>query len=310
MYSFGDSFVKGEAVAFPFPVQIAKAKNLPITNYGLNGSQITDVADYAYTQNISPSDISILSVGVNDARTGLGNQVKLSWFGLIYKAITAFLAIPNTSKIFANNSTVVCSGPWIDGLWGFGKFTNGIGAKASFQIEGSTLYIGLVASDTWGGTFSITVDGIVKEVGTCAGDGKIKTVLGRVWTPFLIRIPNLTPGVHTVEITNTSSGGANNYIGFDWAASPCTAASVFSSEISKLTQSGYNMYGGSDIQVDCYNRIIGQVIGELYSDGLSTYLVASPINQNTDLADSLHPTQTGYQKIANAFLSEMKNFNI
>lgn len=308
MKAFGDSITKGSAVFKSFPSIIAQAKSWAISNFGIDGAQAADIADSVYGNSVAAGDIRIIAVGENDQRTNGGDTTKQTFFSLIHKALVAFSAIADSNKIFGNSASVNYSAGWVDGLWGFGKYTNAASATATFQFTGSTLYLGMILSDPWTGTFSVKVDGVVVATGSSAASGKISTVLGRVWAPMLVRISGLSIGQHTVIITNTSAGGSNNYIAFDWAAAPSADAKVYVGEITKMTSSGYSQYGGSDASVDLFNKLIGTTVGDLYSDGLDIHIVNSPIVPNSDLADGLHPTQAGHQKIATNYINVMNNF--
>lgn len=306
--AFGDSITKGDNAPKPFPAIVADAKGWAIINNGINGAQAADCADLIYTTPVAAGDVSILAVGENDQRTANGDATKLTLFGKIHKALTAFLAIPNSLKTLANSAAVIRTGNWLNVLWGFGLYTNEANATVTFIFSGTTVYIGTILSDPWTGTYTISVDGNVVYAGSSAGQGKIQTVYNRLYAPYLIRLSGFSAGNHTVVIRNTSSGGGTDYIAFDWASAPSAGSKVLVGEIGKCTASGYATYGGYDANVDAFNKEIGQGVGELFGDGLDVHIVPAATVANSDLSDGLHPTQAGYQKIANSYLSVINNF--
>jgi hypothetical protein len=313
MNAFGDSIVKGEGYPYPFPAIIAKAKNTPVVNFGINGAQAADVADAVYSNPVTPTTTSILAVGVNDMRTNGGNTTKQSYFGKIYAALSAYLAIPDEAKVTATGSAGVAatsSGTWSSGVWPIGKYTNQNGAKMSFSLTGSTIYVGMLMSDTWTGTFNIKVDGVVKYQGQSNASGNVATVLGRVWAPQLCIITGLTNTAHSVEVMNTSASGGNNYIGFDWAAVPTVGPKVYIGSIGKMNAQGYGTYGGSDAMVDQFNAILSYQSSQFFNAGLNVYPVPSSLNPNVDLADGLHPVHFGKQKQAIDYLNVMNAYGI
>lgn len=310
LYAHGDSITKGEAVTTPFPAYIAGAKGWSAVNNGVNGAQAADIADSVYALNIDGTSINVIAVGINDARTANGDATKKAIYASTHLAELAFSAFK--TKLKADSPYLICQGfaSVGGGQWGWGKWSNVYGESVSGSVSGSVVYVGYTARDTMAGTFTVTIDGANKGTFSNSGGGKINTVLGRTWTPQVLRFGGLASGTHSVVITNVTSG--TGYVHFDWMAGTgdqsAPLPSVYVGNITRMSPSGYTTYGGSDTVMDDYNRIIMQNVMLLSKDGLAVFSVNSQdaISPATDLADGIHPTQAGYNSIGDVFLTTLR----
>lgn len=305
--AIGDSITKGGAVANPFPALLAAAMGWTMVNSGIDGAQTHDAAVPLYATTVGARDNITVAAGINNMRVSAGSATKLRYFRQSHAALVAFAAIPDSKKIRATDARITYAGTWANNNTYSGttsKYSITQGSTATFEVSGSVVYIGTTMTETSVGQFKVTVDGVDKGVYSGAAAG-ITTPLGQAFGPRLVRIPLPQGGRHTVVITVTSATAANNNVFVDWVAGNETASGpkVYVGNITYMDATGYGIYGGSTSLTDTYNRTIRENCIDLANDGLSVFYVDSNavINPATDLADHLHPTQAGYQDIADAF---------
>lgn len=308
--SFGDSIVKGEAVTNPFPALVATDQGWTQTNRGINSAETHDAAKPLYATAIGDTENVIVACGINNMRVSAGAAAKLKYFQESHAALVAFAAIPDSKKLMATDAAITYTGTWASN----DTYANGVdnkysitqGDAASFTVSGSVIYIGLTMVETKTGQAKVTVDGVDKGTYSCAAPG-ITTTLGQAFGPKLVRIVLPQGGRHDVTLTITSATGANNNVFVDWVAGNEDAAGskVYVGNITYMNAAGYVTYGGSEAYTDTYNLAIYENCALLANDGLYVHVVDvnSVIDPLTDLADNIHPTQAGYNKIANEYIA-------
>lgn len=285
-----------------------------VDNQGNSGKEIADIASSnVYPDVVSSPGKSMALVGYNDMRhygTNAGGQTT---FEKILYAMSAWLAIPHTSKITGQGAGVTYSGAWTNESasvygGGLGKYTSETNAYAEFSVTGTAVYVGLTALTLGtGGTYKIEVDSVEKATGNAYG---LSTPISTLqWAPILVRIPGLSSGTHTVRVTNTGGTGTKN-IYFDWAAGNGNTTNFFLGNTLKMNATGYASASpwnnGSDVAVGQFNAIISGVASTLSGDGLKVHYVDanSLYNLSTDVgADNIHPNDSGNQHIADAFIN-------
>jgi lysophospholipase L1-like esterase len=324
--AFGDSITDGNQSS-DWPTKsyrglIAIAKGWTVTNKAISGGELADFFEGVngiYRTTILPTSNSFALLGYNDMRhQGTTANGLLTFQREIYSAL-AWLAIPTSKIVFAQNAAVAYTGTWANGLiYGnaISKYSNDPGATATLSLYGTTIYIDMLqqgaASDRG---FTITVDGV--SYGTYVGAEYLAPATSALaYAPYLIRIPNLTPTVHTVVIT-VATGTAGHNAFFNWAAS----AGGYTSEVNPavyvgntLRMADYSTYApfnqGSDAAVRQFNQIIAAAVRDLSDDGLNIAYVDACANYNiaTDIyTDGVHPIDLGHSHIADAFLSAMNS---
>jgi hypothetical protein len=324
--AFGDSITDGNQSS-DWPTKsyrglIAIAKGWTVTNKAISGGELADFFEGTtgiYRTTILPTSNSFALLGYNDMRhQGTTANGLLTFQREIYSAL-AWLAIPTSKIVFAQNAAVAYTGTWANGLiYGnsISKYSNDPGATATLSLYGTTIYIDMLqqgaASDRG---FTITVDGV--SYGTYVGAEYLAPATSAIaYAPYLIRIPNLTPTMHTVVIT-VAAGTVGHNAFFNWAAS----AGGYTSEVNPAVYigntlrmadySGYSPFNqGSDDAVRQFNQIIAAAVRNLSDDGLNIAYVDACANYNTatDIyTDDVHPIDLGHSHIADAFLSAMNS---
>lgn len=323
--SYGDSITIGAAgttsSANGYVNLLAQARGWIATNHAVNGSMVADQADYVYVNDVDNYQQSTLMLGTNDLRFYKEDFYKMLCYERGHRALVAWLAIPHSQKLIAQDlaavaaGTLVYSGAWSDNVSVYGgdlgRYSSSVGAKVTAYVYGSVVYLATIIIDTGTSTFSVKIDGV--QVGlfanACGGGGNIVSINGRSYMPQLLRFGDLSEDTHEVVIEVISVGV--NPIYFDWAAGNLGNATkdgpnVWVLNIPRLAAAGYATYGGTDNgTVSMYNEIIRRNVDQLSDDGLNVALVDSQsrFNNQTMLdADGIHPNDTGQAAIGGALL--------
>lgn len=331
--AFGDSITKGTTgptiLANSYVELLRVEKGWTLTNAAVDGSMVPDQTSAVYSTTVSTDNYQYwIALGANDQRVyGTGSN-KLQVFQEGQAALLAFLSIPTTAKFIATDTTnITYSGIWgSSAAWsGFtGRVSQTPASTATWKASGSTLYIGTIVQRAAGfpniATYTITVDGGTPTTYSSDPGFDILTVLGKTYSPRLIRIAGLSEGEHTVILTVATIPDASSAVYLDWVAgsggvptggvNKVTGSNVYAGTILRFTNAGYVTNGGSDALVYLYNKAIKDNVALLQSDGLNISVVdASPyINPLTDLiGDGVHVNDAGNIKIKDAYLYWMNS---
>lgn len=246
-------------------------------------------------------------VGTNDVTVCGGQAGCLPNYIHAMTAALAWLALPSTDKVLGSSLTL--PSPWTPDL-NVGVATSTAGASLSFSVQqavdGRTLYIAYRVFDLGkvnGGTATVQVDGkTVATLSTIVNTGQaIATKNGLSDTIWAVGLPLGAAGKHTVTITNGASGG---FFSFQWAgvssgqyASTSGAPRVMVALLPQTTSASLNAVAV------VHNNALNELATALETDGMwvTTVHCESVLNIAGDMADTLHPNDTGHSKLATAF---------
>lgn len=324
---FGDSITKattGPTTGRGYTLILSWFSSLSSNNLGVDGDQAADLSDDTLPVLVYGRDLNTIMVGANDQRTYLTDADKLTFYKNALRAHLVWLAVPHALKTLGNTTTGTLYKPtytgagWADTTaWSgaeYGKNTTGSGESVSFPVYGTTIYVTTITQYNAGNytaTYAVTIDGASQgsfEVRP-GNNANITTVNTKTYAERCHRFTGLASGAHTVVLTRSAGTGP---LYFEWAAGNETATQtnypraarprVVVGQVTRQT-AGYAS-GGSDANVNTYNAAINEVANELISDGLNIVVVntTDAINQTTDMADAIHPGDTGHEKLARVFL--------
>jgi lysophospholipase L1-like esterase len=313
--AFGDSITVGQGASdadHSYIGLLAAAKNWVITSAAVSGSMAADQADAIHAAAVAVDSISTYMIGTNDEKL-YNTPALLADFQSILLAELAWLAIPDSAKILGTDTgRVTYGGTWTDiPVWGLGKYASVAGDSATFEFYGSNLIISCLAyasdrTDTNLGTFTVTIDGVLRGTYSSAFQGVIDTIVGaRDYAPFAIVVPDLAEAQHTVVLELTNS----EHVYFNWAAPTRGAQAdsgpyVYVSNVIRQSAAGYIAHDGSEADVTKFNTVIRAAASLLASLGLNVALVDSVnrLDPTAHLdADGIHPNDAGHAAIAEAF---------
>lgn len=315
--AFGDSitFGTGVTVAQRWANLASENKSWMPTNFATASAQFADIGFINATFNTPiTSSSKILSLaGTNDMRLYGGTAGNKDDFKYGYKAMCAWLAMPDANKHDFSDASF--TGTWTTNAreWirqGY-KSTTTAGDHADFTVSGTSVIICLARFSSGGGDFTVDVDGTpvtgITSVMTSA------TNAGRAVQPALYVVSGLSSGSHTVTVTATSGK-----LGLVWYAGhngSDLGPRVYIHGTPRLsvdpvdcyTLGGYSPFtNGSDTHADAYATIMSDVATELTAIGLSVTYCRSTLTQNTSTdfqSDGVHPSVTGNTKIRDAVLA-------
>lgn len=319
--AFGDSITYGSLATddeHKWVNIVAETKEWDLTNLGSGGARIGDgiITDAIYATITGNKKNYTLLTGTNDMRIVTTNKDYQDAYRLNLQAVSAWLAIPDNYKIRAKD--VIAAGTWSTNpstlFSGMGRQSTTNGSALTFQVKGSSVYVGFIRLYPGGaGEFSVTVDGVLKGKYTTTGLVPARSGDGSTYGAALVRIPNLPNRKHTVVITVTSPTNASNQVYIDWVAGngfkyDTCGPNVYVGNCISGNAAGYTSFGGSDQAVGEFNNHILDAVTELAEDGLRVVHVdaANSLDYDTDLAaEGLHPNNLGHAAIAKAFLRAM-----
>lgn len=304
--AFGDSITLGDFATVPatqgYVGLLSTALCRPITNFGTSGDMVPDQTGKVYSLKPAYGDISTIMLGVNDQRTYGVNATTLSYFRRGLQNHIAYLGLGN--KQFGITGGVY-TGTWINTTpYGIGKNSSTNGSTATFQVNGTVVYLGMIQQDAAPGTFNVVIDGVtVLTGGTTQTTGLGPTVNGIAYGAMLLRFPGLSSGNHSVQIVVTSATAGANTVYIDWVAGNAQTVKPRVYVGNVMYAQSYSA-GGSSANVDSYNTVIASLIAELVSDGLNTTLVdvhnVVPLN-STYMDGGVHPITPGHALLATAW---------
>lgn len=316
--AFGDSITWGYGLTHPetqaWPAIVAKARGWTLVNLARQGTQAEDPgqAVAVFEQPITTSSRSLLLTGYNDMRMWGMNQWGLDTFEGTFRAMLVRLATPATMRIDGQSAVIATTGAWHN--MDSSEYPADLGiyttdptatATATTKILGTTVYITSMKLASGGGSFTVSVDGV--DRGTFWCNFALPTKNGTIYAPFVVRVPNLEPGFHTVAIRAASPGYIYLVSISGNAFLPKQTTEVWAGNC--LPMKVYEDAGAA-AAFRKYNDIIRDVVRELQDDGLNVGFVdvAKVYRPATMFSeDGIHPNAKGQQTIAETFLSAMNS---
>lgn len=314
--AWGDSLTYGAGPQPPttaWPIRLANIVQKSIANLGVSSRQTIDIVAAMYALS---GTHALMAGGINDTIT-IGYGTDATKRGYAISSLEAGICWSSlTTKIMAQAATN--SGGWTNNtIYGgsVGRYSNTAGDTLTFSgLSGDILYVGYTASETETGTFTVTVDGVLKATINCTGTGITSLSnppkSAQVYGPQVARITGCGAGAHTaVVITQTNNG---HYAYCDWVAGLSNQASfnkVIVANIAYCTAGGYSTFGGSTGNTDAYNTAYAASVAKYAGDGFSVRL--AEVNSFVTVAsgrqsDGLHWTDTNEAAATAAFLVHFK----
>lgn len=340
--TLGDSITVGFGVSNPtvngYAYLMAPSFGGTMTQYAVSGDQSADqnwVQAYPKIANTGSVPAVTILIGTNDANhAGTGTNVEFT-FNRTLLSMSAWLAIPRSAKVFAQDSACTKTGSWSaenSPTSGVGEVSNTLGDSISCVVpvnSSGVLYANWSESDGTGGTMSVTIDGSTPGndatfASTPPGGSCICTQNSTTQAVFLARYTGLSTGNHTIKLTVTSatSGSSPNYP--MWFGSPFTTSSS-----TPQVYVGGVIYQENDTDSTAtseYNSDVATDATTLAGDGLPVVYVnvRNYVNSSTDMqagsplpppiaagscaastSPGLHPNNCGMEHLALAFESAL-----
>jgi hypothetical protein len=296
--AFGDSIPTGAGAsssASGFIGLLNTALGVAFDNAAVSTAMAIDQTAALFQRNTVSGDKSIIMFGTNDQAKYDADITKRGWFIDAIRSYALWLGAECKLANAANGVTF--AGSWSNGF-ALGIYgATSAGSTATFTSNGDKVAIGTLRQYNNTSTFTVKVDGVVK--GNYSTGGDVRTLLGSAWGTSSILLTGLGSGSHTVEISATSAN-ASNPVYFHWTSNVTLKARVL---INNIPHAVNYTYGGSAANVDSYNAALNTLGMQLQALGLDVKVVdICSILTNADMADNVHPNDSGHLKIKNADL--------
>ena len=303
---FGDSITVGNGVttAQSYPYIFATTIGQSYNNYAVNGSM---AADQSWkNQTVTPSDISVFNLGVNDSwHYGTSAQKRAAFIKFLRSLVVCQL-----SPDYINARSMSKTGPWtnVPASTGdyLGCFTDVSGSTATASVRGKSIYVHylLQSQPTSESVFNIYVDNVLKDTITLDGVAVGNTYLGKDYSNACVRVSGLSDGLHTVKVESIS--GNRLFLEGVSGSFQNSKKVGYVSNIIKSTAAYYALRGnGNGVpNITLYNTDIQTMVDELTLDGfmVKVFDSFSVIDPDTETHDGLHPNSAGHTDIANKLL--------
>lgn len=333
----GDSYPAGSNRSnpdTPFVPRIGAIYSIPITNYSVPSSGIwrADSVLYNHINTTSPNanyaGSTVVMAGLNDYRRSTNYMLTTRKVANGYNAIflnNYISTVYSGTTTSTANFTETGSG-WADGAYvasslggkeNNGSFTNHSGDFWQFAFTGTSVGFGTIGTDSSLGVANYTesmqifIDGSLIKTASLDNqtDGISDGVYDNTRTPMVFFFTGLSAGSHTIKVVNNTAHAY--YMPIDYVCTlidPAVTATrpLIIYEIPHLTATGYATSPNNANQtiINNANNSLDSTIA-LWPAGYSvfviktnTYFGNSPSDYNP--ADSLHPSNLGDFKLANA----------
>lgn len=298
-FAFGDSITTG-AGASPASNGYIGLLNLEVgqafENTAASTAMAIDSTAALFGKNSATGDSSVIMFGTNDqAKYGLDVQKR----GYYIDAIRAQSVWLGATCFLATPSSVTFTGNWSNGYALSTYGSTSAGSKATFTVTGSAICIGMFRQYNNTSTFNVKIDGVDKGNFNTGGD--VRTLLGASYGINGIMFTGLSAGSHSVVIT-VITASASSVVFFKFFSGMTPKAKVI------LVNTPYAIaytYGGSSANVDDYNVALSSLALDLSAQGLDVSLANANSLTASDMADNVHPNNSGHLKIKNLVYAEL-----
>jgi hypothetical protein len=314
--AFGDSITAGvgaSTLANDYVSVLASDLSVTVADDGVSGSTANSQEDSVYTTNVpsTGSPLYTYMIGTNDISFYGSNVDEQTNYQSFIMASAAYLAIPNSNKVFGQSvSGVTYTGTWTNSTYYGGaisKYSTTNGDTATFTTTGTVAYIAYTILNGNGGQFSVTVDGTSEGTYDNYGynNSSVTGSFSRNYGSGLARISGLSSGTHTIVLTVTSTTSASNQVFFDWATGN---ANLPTSGGPTVLEGEVIPQYPTNLLVPVYNTLVADNVSTLSADGLNVHLVDTYDaidNPSTELVvpPGIHPNDIGHTKMAQAYLA-------
>lgn len=314
--AFGDSITFGQGASpstdgYAWLVGIDLGSQ--INNQGTPSAMVSDVANLQVFPNANypsrDSTISTLMIGTNDSRiAGIGTYESV--FNLMQQAVISWLAIGSEYKVFGQSGSNTQTGTWAND----NTYQTGIGLKSTtnastlsipISTTGGPIYLWYRIINGNGGVFTWKLNGGPTTSVNCFTSPTIQNGNGSTQAVGVFRILNVPSGNNTILITVTSATGAGNIVSILGVG---TVPPVYANPPMVFVGGVIHEQNGTNDSITAaYNSDVQNNVNLLAGDGLFVSFVDTrdAINSTSDMFDSLHPNNTGHQKLRNVFEQSM-----
>jgi hypothetical protein len=283
-----------------------------------------DVVEQEIVPNINPNlqgnALSAFLPSSNEPSFGAGFYTgHLTDTGTCLTGGITWAAIPIDYKVFGQASAVTTTGTWANNTHytvpaGITSQTNGSTAAFPITTNGEPIYIWFLMNTNNGGTFSYNVDGSSVLAGTATTQGQNSfTFRGgggcgtACFTLGGIRIPGVSAGAHTVNITVTSSTSSSNTVTIEGIGSPPGKAYASTSPV--LVLGGQIPDPNWVPETAAFNSLYFTLSNQLTSDGLQVpfadvekyWVQATDVINFSGAGSGNHISAVGQTHLADAF---------
>jgi hypothetical protein len=278
------------------------------------GNTVADQSPDTFMFNPAQGDIYPLWLGTNDKNLGGGITNRETTTQLGHLALVLHLATKEgANKVRAQSMTA--AGTWANMTSttdpkGRSSTTNG--STLTCSVTGTSVAVVGYWNNSQAGQFSVTIDGVSKGTFNATPPGAlVPSNIGLTSGPFAQTFTGLSNTTHTVVITVVSATSASNvvYIGFVAGYGSVVNIAdplVVVANTHDYTAAANTANGTTTAQNTRYKTLIAANVTTAQSFGLNVYLVdADALIGNSALLgpDGLHPLQSGYLVMRQAFVS-------
>ena len=281
-----------------------------ITSVG--GDSVADQGNESFMFSPAQGDTFLLWLGTNDKTLGNDDADRESNTQKGHLAILFQLGIKDgANKVRANamssTGTWAALGTTVDPR---GKYSTTNGSTLTASVSGTTVALVGWWNATQTGQFSVTIDGVSKGTFSCtpAGAEAPSALIG--YGPFALTFGSLSDTSHSVVITVTSATGASNVVYVSFVAGLGSTIDpddprILVGNTHEFTAAANTLRGITAGRNDRYKTIISDNVTTAQGLGINASLVdVDAVLADGDLgSDGLHPTQGGYIKVRDAFIS-------
>lgn len=281
-----------------------------ITSVG--GDSVADQGNESFMFSPAQGDTFLLWLGTNDKTLGADDADKESNTQKGHLAILFQLGIKqDANKVRAQSMTA--GGTWSNLTSTTdpnGRYSSTNGSTLTTSVSGTSVAVVGWWNATQSGQFSVTIDGVSKGTFSCtpAGAKAPSALIG--YGPFALTFGSLADTSHTVVITVTSSTNASNVVYMSFVAGLGSTIDpddpkVFVGNTHEFTAAANTLRSITAGRNDRYKTIISGNVTTAQGLGINAHLVdVDAAIGDADLSsDGVHPTQAGYIKVRDAFIS-------
>jgi lysophospholipase L1-like esterase len=315
-HAYGDSITYGFLLPTnldAYPYLMAHNLGMIIKNNAVNGALACDLSpNQIFPNNEDPTLASnmlyTVMIGTNDVARNIPGYTAV--FDQCHQGAISWLAVPAESKVRANEMGVTTSGGGsLDTTVNWNAWvTSKQNASISFPITVENvrpLYIWARIIDGDTGTFNYSVDDTVIGTATTATTPVIYTSQGDNNSLALIRVPTVSPGTHTVTLTQTSLTGTMQIVAVGVPpASSTDLPNVLVGDVPYAVNTASTGCAGTATPALEYIAEIQKTVMILSADGLNVryvptreYMFGTP----AEMEDVVHPNPLGHTELSKAF---------
>jgi lysophospholipase L1-like esterase len=319
-HAFGDSITAGLTLGSPqsaaYPVLLAGAKNLILTNRAVSGDMACDLFRdeiYPYMEEPTSTEVRVSSllIGTNDVDVR-GTGAYLTTFNVCHRALIAWLGTPRENKLEAGDTGLAVSGGCINSpapavFGGILCSSAGTVTAARLSTSGNPIYVWYQIDDNAGANarFELWTDGVSQGYFSTAPDVPLLTQHRGTTAVALARVA-AAAGDHLIQIRTLSGGIGIQAIGSNPSRALTTPQILLVADIPNQLDSFPVRPVSEQI---LYSAEIQTNLRLFASDGMDVRFVPDRnymFGTSSEMNDQLHPNVLGQQHLASAFSASLQ----